>query len=169
MPGDAGPAAANPDDADPVKPDPVNPDADPAKPDPVNPDADPAKPGPVKPDDADPVKPDPPGPPAAGPSGAAMKSAGSSCGSAASASGSAGKPFFAGPRAADLAPTVLRIGGWTAARTSARRAERAFCRRQAVIAKISPSSSRKTTPAMTASLIRVPRMFRWIGLLCTAG
>jgi hypothetical protein len=199
-PGDVGPAAANPDDAGPVNPEPVKPDADPVKPaaeplrlaaeplnpDPVKPEADPVKPAaepvkppaePVKADDADPVKPDAPDPPAAGPSGAAMKPAGSSCGSAASVSGPpdtepcvpAGAPFFAGPRVADLAAAGLRIGGWTAARTSARRAERAFRRRHAVIAKISPSSSRKTAPAMAASLIRVPRMLRWIGLLCTAG
>jgi hypothetical protein len=191
-PGDVGPAAANPDDADPVKPDPLNPAAEPVKPDPVNPEPDPVKPDPlkpaaepVKPDEAEPVKPDAPSPPDAGPSGAAMKPTGSSCGSAASASGplapacapamapffaeSRAADFFAVPRAADLAAVGLRIGGWTAARTSARRAERAFRRRHVVIANISPSSSRKTTPAMMASLIRVPRMFRWIGLLCTAG
>jgi len=166
-----------------VKPEPVNPVPDPVKPDPVK--LEPVNPAaePVKPEDADPVKPDAPGPPAAGPSGAAMKPAGSSCESASPASGPlspactpvspactpAGAPFFAEPRAADLATAGLRPGGWTAALTSARRAERAFRRRHAVIAKISPSSSRKTTPAMTASLIRVPRMLRCIGLLCDTG
>jgi hypothetical protein len=153
-----------------VNPDPVNPEPEPLKPEPVNPAADP-----VNPDDADPVKPDAPG---AGPSGAAMKPAGSSCGSAASAASASGTPApacapagersFAGPRA-DLATTGLRIGGWTDARTSARSAERACRRCHALIPKISPSSSRKTMPARTASLIRVPRMFRWIGLACDAG
>jgi len=68
-----------------------------------------------------------------------------------------------------LAWPGLRTGIWAAARTSARRADRACRRRQALAPKMSPSSSRKTRPAMIASSIRVPRMFRWIGPLCTAG
>jgi hypothetical protein len=219
-------ADANPDDADPVKPedaDPANPDiADPVKPedgpedpdiaDPVKPD-DPVKPGeddppkpedPVKPGEADPPKPgeaDPPkvgeaDPGMAGLSGAGINPAGWNSG-AASASG-AGPPTTAGARGAVGAPfftvpflagpfldlpfltgpflalpflTVpgLRTGTWVAARTSASRADRACCRRHARTAKINPSRSRKTTPAMAASMTSLLLMLRWIGLLCVAG
>jgi hypothetical protein len=70
-------------------------------------------------------------------------------------------PFFA--------VTGLRAGTWVAARTSASRADRACRRRHARTAKINPSRSRKTTPAMAASMTSLLLMSRWIGLLCVAG
>ncbi len=85
-------------------------------------------------------------------------------------------PFLATPLAPALAaacflaaPGPALRAGWAAARTSARRADRARRRRHVVTAKNSPSSNTKTTPAMAASLTRVPRISRWIGLLCDAG
>jgi hypothetical protein len=77
--------------------------------------------------------------------------------------------FFLAAACFLAAPGAALRAGWAAARTSARRADRARRRRQVVIAKISPSSNRKTTPAMAASLARVPLTSRWIGLLCPAG
>jgi hypothetical protein len=187
-----------PEDADPVKPEEADP-ADPAIADPVKPDdaVKPGEDGPPKPED--PVKPvdaEPPkvgeaDPGMAGLSGAGMNPVGWSSG-AASASGAcppttAGTrgavgapfltvPFLAGPFLAGpflalpfLAATGLRFGTWVAARTSASRADRACRRRHARMAKISPSKSRKTTPAMAASMISLLLMFRWGVLVCPAG
>jgi hypothetical protein len=75
-------------------------------------------------------------------------------------------PFFAGPF---LAVPGLRAGTWVAARTSASRADRACRRRHARTAKINPSRSRNTTPAMAASMASLLLMFRWIGPPCVAG
>jgi hypothetical protein len=68
-----------------------------------------------------------------------------------------------------LAVTGLRAGTWVAARTSASRADRACRRRHARTAKINPSRSRKTTPAMAASMISLLLIFRGIVPPCTAG
>src|SRR5262249_4314745 len=180
---------------DPEKPDdPVKPgEEEPAKPEePVNP----VEEDPAKGEEADPAKGGESDPGMAGLSGAGMNPAGWSSG-AASASGAwpptaagagdpAGTPFpapffpvpfLAGPFfpvpflavAFFVAVAGLRTGTWVAARPSASRADRACRRRHALAAKITPSKSRKTTPAMTASMASLLLMFRWIGLLCPAG
>jgi hypothetical protein len=186
-----------PGEDDPPKPeDPVKPvEADPLK---VG-EADPLKVGeadPLKVGEADPLKVGEADRGMAGLSGAGMNPAGWSSGAAsasgawpptiAGATGAAGAPFFtvpflAGPFLAGLflalpflalpffAVTGLRAGTWVAARTSASRADRACRRRHARTAKINPSRSRKTTPAIAASMTSLPLMFRWIGLLCPAG
>jgi len=181
-----------PEDADPADPD----IADPVKPDdPVKPGEDgPPKPeDPVKPVDADPPKVGEADPGMAGLRGAGMNPAGWSSGAAsasasgawlpttAGARGAVGAPFLIGPFLAllflagpflalpFLAATGLRFGTWVAARTSASRADRACRRRHARTAKINPSRSRKTTPAMAASMTSLPLMFRWIGVLGPAG
>jgi hypothetical protein len=192
-PDDADPV--KPEDADPEDPDiadPVEPD-DPVKPG----EDDPPKPeDPVKPVEADPPKVGEADPGMAGLSGAGINPAGwnSRAASAsgawppttAGARGAVGAPFFtvpflagpfldlpcfAGPFLALPFLTVpgLRAGTWIAARTSASRADRACRRRHARTAKINPSRSRKTTPAMAASMTSFLLMFRWIGLPCVAG
>jgi len=162
--------------------------ADPAKvgeADPVNAGgADPAKVGEADPVNAggpDPAKVGEPDPGIAGLSGAGMNPVGWSSGAAsasgawlpvaAEARGPAGAPFFPAPflPVPFLAVPGLRAGTWVAARTSASRADRACRRRHALTAKMDPNRSRKTMPAMAASMTSLLLMFRWIGLLCTAG
>src|SRR5262249_15540871 len=78
-----------------------------------------------------------------------------------------GRATFGLPLAAGL--PVLRAGTRVAARTSARRADLACRRRQEANPRMAPSRTRKTTTAMTASVIRLWPRFLWITVLCSAG